>query len=179
EKRFPLHPALGWTTGEVLEIANLSFAAALLGVVLAVLHSQSESTNWHLWGMLLLVIVWASLRLGLRGGCAAAAAATVLGLAVGAALSADPALLAPLRGNLLAQCCTALLIGASADWIRPSEARYRQVVGHIPVVLYSARFLDRPAAGVVPEVEIALVSQAAKTVLGADPDTLVGNYSRW
>src|SRR5207253_3531644 len=93
--------------------------------------------------VLLLVIVWASLRLGLRGGSLVAGSATVLALVLAAVLSSDEALLVPLRGNLLAQCSTALLVGASADWIRASEARYRQVVGHIPVVLYSAR-LPRP-----------------------------------
>src|SRR5205814_1043649 len=80
-------------------------------------------------------------------------------------------------GDLLRR--SALLVGASADWIRASEARYRQVVGHIPVVLYSARFLQKPTPGVPAEVEILLVSQAAKTVLGADPEALVGSYRRW
>jgi PAS domain S-box-containing protein len=179
EKKYPLHPSQAWTTGEVLEIANLSFAAAVLGVALALLHAQSLSTNWHLWGVLLLVIVWASLRLGLRGGTAAAALASVLGIAVGAAATTDPAFLAPLRGNLLAQGCTALLIGASADWIRASEARYRQVVGHIPVVLYSARFLGKPAQGLLPDIEIVLVSPAARNILGCAPEDLVGSYQRW
>ena len=43
------------------------------------------------------------------------------------------------QGNVLAQCSTALLVAASATWIRRSKARYRQVVSHIPAVLYSAR----------------------------------------
>ena len=44
-----------------------------------------------------------------------------------------------MQGNLLAFCSTALLVGASAGWIRASEARYRHVVGQIPLVLYSVR----------------------------------------
>ena len=45
-----------------------------------------------------------------------------------------------MQSNVLAQCSTALLVAASATWIRRSEARYRQVVTHIPVVLYSAEW---------------------------------------
>jgi two-component system, cell cycle sensor histidine kinase and response regulator CckA len=179
ERRPHLHPRLEWSTGEVLESLGLAIGAAILGRALALLHAQALSNNWHLWGVLLLVIVWASLRLGLRGGSAAAAAATVAGLIVAASMATDASFLTPLRGNLLAQCCTALLIGASADWIRASEARYRQVVGHIPVVLYSARFLSKPGTGGLPDAEMLLVSAAAQQIVGCTPDELLGSYLHW
>jgi PAS domain S-box-containing protein len=177
ERRFRLHPRLSWTTGQLLQTLGLAAGAGIVGLVLARLHAGTASTNWHLWGVLLLVTVWASLQQGLRGGTLTAATATVLGLLLAASLSADDLLLAPLRGNLLAQCCAAVLVGASADWIRASEARYRQVVGHIPAVLYSARYLRRPGPGA--EIEVLLVSAAARTILGRDPETLTGSYERW
>jgi PAS domain S-box-containing protein len=175
---FQTHPRLAWTTGEVLETVGLALGAAMLGGVLASVHATG-ATNWHLWGVLLLLIVWASLRLGLRGGSLVAGSATVFALVLGAVLANNPALLLPLRGNLLAQCSTALLIGASADWIRASEARYRQIVGHIPVILYSARFLRRPAPGVRPQVQIQLVSTAARAILRCEPEALLGSYDNW
>ncbi len=128
----------------------------------------------------MLVIVWASLRLGLRGGSTVAAMATLTTLLVA---SLQPALtlevLNPLRANLLAQCSTALLIGASADWIRRSETRYRQVVGLIPVLLYSGRFLRMPRQGTRPEVEIVFASPAAKPILNCEPEALVGDFPAW
>ena len=86
-------------------------------------------------------------RYRVRGGTLVACLATLLALVVAAMRTDSAEVMNPLRANLLAQCCTALLIGASADWIRGSEARYRQVVGQIPVVLYSGRFLRMPAPG--------------------------------
>jgi PAS domain S-box-containing protein len=179
ERSQAIHPRLLWTTGDVLETVGLALGAAILGRTLAVLHAQSLSTNWYIWGVLLLVIVWASLRLGLRGGTAAAAAASVAGLLVDASVAPDSSLLTPLRGNLLAQCCAALLVGASADWIRASEARYRQVVGHIPVLLYSARFISKTGGGGTPEVEIVLVSPAASLILDCHQDNLLGSFQHW
>jgi PAS domain S-box-containing protein len=179
EPRYQLHPRLTWTLGQVLETVGLSCGAAVVALALAALHARDQATTWHLWAILLLVIVWASLRLGLRGGTLVAAAATVPALVVGGFLATSEASMIALRGNLLAQCTTALLIGASADWIRASEARYRQIVGHIPVVLYSARFLRKPTAGALPDVEILLVSTAAQTILGRDPDSLTGDFRAW
>ena len=72
----------------------------------------------------------------LTSGIGATVALPVLAVDV---LNIEPSAdFSPLQGNLLAQCSTALLVGASSGWIRASEARYRQVVGHIPVVLYSS-----------------------------------------
>jgi PAS domain S-box-containing protein len=173
------HPRLSWPLGELLETIGLAIGTGILGAALGSLHASGASTNWHLWGLLLLLIVWASLRVGLRGGSLVAWSATALALITGTMLSGDEAVLRPLYGNLLAQCSTALLVGASADWIRASEARYRQVVGHIPVILYSARFLGKPAPGVIPEVAIMLVSPACRHVLGCEPEALVGSHRNW
>jgi PAS domain S-box-containing protein len=173
DQLFLTHPRLTWSVGDLVETAGLAMGAGILSIALARLPAR-EGTNWHLlWGVLLLLIVWASLRLGLRGGSLVACSSTLLAL-----WTADELFLT-LRGNLLAQCSTALLIGASADWIRTSEGRYRQVVGHIPVMLYSARFLRKPAPGVRPEVVILLASAASRQILHCEPEELVGNYDNW
>jgi PAS domain S-box-containing protein len=179
DPRFHVHPRLTWKTGEILETIGLALGAAVLGLLLTELYARGEASTWHLWAVLLLVIVWASLRLGVRGGSIVSLAATVPALVVGGWGAPAELWVLALRGNLTAQCCTAILIGASADWIRASEARYRQIVGHIPVVLYSARFLRKPVPGAAPEVEILLVSSAALTVLGSDPKSLQGDYRAW
>ena len=184
-----------WTWGESIEIAGLSLTAAILGILQAIFHSQQNLTNWHLWGVSLLVIVWAGLRQGLRGGTVAAASGAVMALLVAAGIPGSPDRLIPLQGNLLAQASAALLVGASAGWIRASESRYRQVIGHIPVVLYSvrvprwvpARFTSRdtrhvdhnknegPSGAILVEYgEITLVSPASRTILGCEPDDLLG-----
>src|SRR5262249_56058757 len=91
------------------------------------------------WGFNLLLSVWSGLRQGLRGGSLAAASSSVFGLMTVSMLGGTVTQVGPFQGVMLAQCSTALLVGASAGWIRASEARYRQVVGHIPLVLYSAQ----------------------------------------
>jgi signal transduction histidine kinase len=179
EPRFVVHPRLTWTSGDLVETASLALVAGVAGGMLAHLHVSSPSTHWHWWGILLLLIVWASLRLGLRGGTLVAGLATLVTLVVAALRSDNPAVVNPLRANLLAQCCTALLIGASADWIRASESRYRQVIGQIPVLLYSGRFLRMPSPGKRAEVEILFVSPAARQVLGCEPGALVGDIAAW
>ena len=94
--------------------------------------------GWQL-GVPLLLIVWSSLRQGLRGGTLVTASAAVFTLAIAPWLVGKSISGGLVQSNVLAQCSTALLVAASATWIRRSEARYRQVVTHIPVVLYSAR----------------------------------------
>src|SRR5262249_44798155 len=82
--------------------------------------------------------------------------------------------------NLLAQCSTALLVGVSFNWIRVSEARYRHVVEHVPVVLYSARLLRAGGAALEPQaVEITFASPAARQVLRRAPEDLLGSYQAW
>jgi len=181
----PMDPVRGgerglyWSLGEIVEVAGLALGTGVLGLILAVLHARHESTNWLFWGVLSLMLVWASLRQGLRGGTIAASSAAAVALCVAAGLDAAEANLTPLRGNLLAQCSTALLIGVSASWIRASEQRYRQIVGHIPVVLYSGRF-RRPGQPDSPaEVDITLVSAASQQVFGCAPDELCGGFADW
>ncbi|MCI0738904.1 MAG: PAS domain S-box protein [Gemmataceae bacterium] len=140
-----------WTWGEIIETGGLSLAAGILGPVLLVFQVQLGMPGWALSGVSLLVVVWAALRQGLRGGALAASVNALLVLIPALFLNLSAAQFSPLQGNLLGQCSTVLLVGASAGWIRASEARYRQVVGHIPVVLYSVRFprgLSVPLASV-------------------------------
>ena len=46
-----------------------------------------------------------------------------------------------IQGNLLALAGAGLLAAAAAGWLRINEMRYRQVVTHVPVVVYSGRIL--------------------------------------
>jgi PAS domain-containing protein len=120
----------------------------------------------------------------------AAGLGSIAALAV--ARAARPEDLSPLQGNFIAQCCTALLVGASANWVRVRESRYRHVVSHVPLVLYSVS-LPRPIAAAPPaarhapalgpeiraEATVSLVSEAARQVFGCAPDALVGPYTDW
>jgi len=178
--------------GDMAEITAMALLLAFLSLLQAFINSRPGIAGWQLWGLPLLVIVWASLRHGLRGGTIMASSS------VGAPLLLLGLLLAPasahpfqefveslnpihpiLQANLLAECSTALLAAAAANYIRLSEARYRQVVTRIPMVLYSARVTQRPADGRPPHAEVTFVSPAARTLLGADPATLLGDYARW
>jgi PAS domain S-box-containing protein len=172
-RREPLH----W--GDWVELAGLALGTGLLGVVLALGSGTAELTAWQIWGLPLLFVVWASLRWGLPGGTAVAAAAGVFCLLAGPPVAAGGVALSPLQGNLLAQSITALLVGASITWIRANERRYRQVVGHIPVVLYSARLATLAGKGEPRRVEITFVSAASRTLLGLEPTELEGDYERW
>jgi PAS domain S-box-containing protein len=171
--------SLHFTRGEWVEILGLTLSTALLGVMLAAAHGRGVMAAWHLWGLPLLLIVWASLRRGLHGGVIVAGALAILSLVIASLPANQLPLGAALQTHLLAQCCTALLVGASASWIRASEARYRQVVGHIPVVLYSAQLLRRGGPGIEPLAEITFVSPASSSLLGCAPDDLLGDYHSW
>lgn len=165
--------------GEAVEASGLVMAAGVVGVALAVMYTQQPLVNWPLSGLLLLLVVWTSLRQGLPGGSLAAAAATVLGLSVASAILPQAADAAALLGHFLAQCSVALLVGASVGWIRASEAHYRQFVGHMPVVLYSVRLLGKGARHSAPDAEVTLVSPASKAILGCTPEDLIGDYRAW
>jgi PAS domain-containing protein len=187
-----------WTLGERIEVAGLALAAGILGVVLALLQARLGFTSWSLWGLSLLVVVWAGLRQGLRGGASAAGLAGLLALSAAVSPGGNPDRVLQLQGNLLAQCCVALLVGGSAGWIRASELRYRQIIGHIPVVLYSvrvprwvpARLPPNPAprpnkeelsagATVVQFAQTTLVSPACQQILGCEALELLGPFSAW
>jgi PAS domain S-box-containing protein len=165
--------------GEAVEAGGLVLAAGVVGIALALTYAQQGTVNWPLWGLLLLLVVWTSLRQGLAGGSLAAGVAAALGLSVGAIVLRELAGAAALQGHLLAQCSVALLVGASVGWIRASETRYRQFVGHMPVVLYSARLHGRVRPRGLPDAEITLVSPACKAILGRAPEELLGDYRTW
>src|SRR5207244_7889920 len=108
--------------------------------------------------------------------------------AVAAAAAALPLFFLPLpdeplrlsQGNLLTQCAVALLVSATVTWLRQSEARYRRVIGQVPVVIYSARVRDPSRPGRVPDAEVTLVSAASDGLLGCPPELLLGDYQqRW
>jgi PAS domain S-box-containing protein len=168
-----------WTRGETVELAGLVSAAGVVGVALAMTYARLQAVNWPLWGLLLLLVVWTSLRYGLPGGSLASGVAAVAGLSASAVLLTAPSQAAALEGHLLAQCTVALLVGASVGWIRASESRYRQFVGHMPVVLYSARLSGPPVPRGSPAAEITLVSGACEQILGAAADELQGDYLAW
>ncbi|MBI1914440.1 MAG: PAS domain S-box protein [Planctomycetes bacterium] len=164
--------------GDWVEVAGLALGTTLLSVLIIVRNPQ-EPGGWQLWGAPLLMVVWAGMRQGLAGATLTTAAGTVVSLEVLARL--QPALSLPLlvQGNLLAQCGTAVLVAASASWVRHSELRYRQVVGQIPVVLYSTRLLAPLRPGLPPKAEVLFVSPPSVDVLSCPPEALLGDYTRW
>src|SRR5262249_52751316 len=91
--------------GGALECAGLAIGAGLLGVLVTAQHA-ALGPSWHLWAMLLLLVVWASLRQGLRGGALTATAAAVLALLAGAVQRIEPGQWLTLQGNLFALCST-------------------------------------------------------------------------
>jgi PAS domain S-box-containing protein len=138
-------------TGSVLmdwiEIGLLALATSAACVFLSRLHGPGELLGWQLWGIPGLLIVWAALRQGLRGGIlVASVAAGVLLLArwLGLVPSTDPLFQPLMQGHLVAQCSAALLVSAGSSWVRRREASYRQVISQVPVVIYSARLLRMP-----------------------------------
>ncbi len=189
-----------WTWGESIELTGLALGNLMLSFIQVYLHVELGNSAWPLWGISLLLVVWSSIRQGLRGGTVTAFAGSAVALLWASANDVTPAAFSPLQGNLLAQCSIALLVGSSVGWIRATEARYRHVVGHIPLILTSVR-LNRGAtlhphgvplkttsgskpelktgAQVLGEAEIVLVSRASTQIVGVDPDRLLGPFSLW
>ncbi len=164
--------------GDWLEIGGLAAGAGVLSLLLCLGPGSREPSSWQLWGPPMLLIVWAGVRQGMLGGTLAAAAATALPLLALTGVAATAGLFL-LEANLLAECAAALLVSASSTWIRLSEARYRRVVGHVPVVLYSARIVADSAAARTPKAEVTLVSAASQTMFSCPPDQLLGDYNHW
>src|SRR3984957_7414391 len=106
------------TPGDAVEIAGLAICAGGLGLLLAIAPGHQLLAGWQMWGAPLLLIVWASLRQGLRGGTVVACAAVAVPLAVLAIGPTHAPLSLLLQGNLLAQAGTGLLVAASASWLR-------------------------------------------------------------
>jgi PAS domain-containing protein len=166
------------TPGDWVEIIGLAAGAGVLSLLLCLGPGAQVPSSWQLWGPPLLLIVWAAVRQGMLAGTLAAGAATALPLLALSGSGAAPALFL-LEANLLAECAAALLVSASLTWVRLSEARYRRVVGQVPVVLYSARVgADRACPGSTV-ADVTLVSAASHTLLDCPPDQLLGSYERW
>lgn len=186
EGGWAVEPSRDWTLGEALEVVGLCAGNVSLTLLLAWWQLDGRVSGWMFSGLCLLIVVWAGIRQGLRGACLCAGLAALAVLVAADVWGMTPSLFSPLQGNLLAQASVALLVGASAGWLRASEARYRHVVGHLPVVLYSAR-LPRPVpcgaqaagAALVEAAAVVLVSPAARQVLGSEPDALLGPYAGW
>ena len=166
------------SSGDWLEIIGLAGGTGVLSLLLCLGPGSREPAPWQLWGPPLLLIVWAGVRQGVLGGTLAAGSATALPLLALTGAAATPTLFL-LESNLLAECAAALLVSASSTWIRQSEARYRRVVGQVPVVLYSARIIADSLGVRKPKAEVTLVSAASQTLLACPPDLLLGDYERW
>ncbi|HZY87914.1 MAG TPA: PAS domain S-box protein [Gemmataceae bacterium] len=167
------HGGVEWARGgDWVELAGLAVGAGGATLLLSWLQARHELAGWHLWGIPLLLLVWAGLRQGLRGATLVAGLAAALPLLV-----FGGAHLPLLQGDLLAQCSIALLVAASSHWLRISETRYRQVVGHIPVVVYSARFLPGPPRP--REAEVTLASAASRQLMSRPPEELLGGFDRF
>jgi PAS domain S-box-containing protein len=170
---------LSW--GEGLELFGLAAGAGAL-TWLAVRNGRTQMVSWQLWGAPLLLIVWASLRQGVRGGTMVAAVSAGLPLVLlrGEPLPTVFELL--VQGNLLAQCAVALLVASSASWVRARDSRYRQVANYLSVVIYSARFRRpyRPPLAISDlDAEVTLVSAASERLLGCPPRALLGGHALW
>ena len=60
---------------------------------------------------------------------------------------------------------------------RINETRYRQMVTHVPVVVYSGRLLPGQRGRL--DAEVTLVSAASGAMLGCPPEHLLGDHQRW
>ncbi len=190
------------TTGDWVEIIGLAIGASILCMILGALQGRGDLLGWQLWGVQLLLIVWASLRQGLRGGTLVAATATSAALFLPFVVQSDNLLFRLLlEAHLLALCSTAVLVAAAASWVSMQEKGYRQIVSHIPVVIYRVRLAPRrgsPSGGVTESLdrseptapsflhgtsfagaEITLVSAASSQLLGCPAEGLLGDYGRW
>ena len=189
------------TRGDAIEIAGLALGAGLLALVLACTYGRQALEGWQPWGAPLLLVVWASLRQGQRGGVLTAGLAAALPLCVLAPLSAVlPSYAYLIQGNLLVLVGAGLLAAAAAGWLRFNEMRYRQVVAHVPVVVYSGRLLRPSPPTPLPQgargemetplpsgergrgegaAEVTLVSDASGALLGCPPEQLIGDHRRW
>jgi PAS domain S-box-containing protein len=171
------------TRGDWVEVGGLAAAAAGFGTLVVLVNGGTALAAWQVWAVPLLLIVWAALRQGLPGGTFVAAAAVLLPLTAVSWLVPGQVPFG-FQGNLLTEGSLALLVAASMNWVRAGEARYRRVVGHIPVVLYSARLYPpaprpRGAALSPPDAELTFVSPGARDLLGCAPDALLGPYEHW
>ncbi|HEV8060209.1 MAG TPA: PAS domain S-box protein, partial [Gemmataceae bacterium] len=81
---------------------------------------------------------------------------------------------------VLAFSTTGLLVGVSCDWMQLTEFRGRLLVGHVPIVIYSARFHGKKCqAPTAEKIEITYLNAATATVLKRQRDQLLGSYAKW
>ncbi len=197
--------------GDRIELAGLTFATSMLGLLVLWAHVQGNPTVWMLWAGCLVLIVWTCVRQGLRGGCFCASVTSIVVIAAAqAVIAAAPSLEIPpgllaiaqigVQGSLLAFCCSALLVGVSATWIRANETRYRHVVSRIPFVVYSARLpygiptlvrlgKNGPrkdskvdihiGPSIIKIANVMLVSPACTSIFGVEPAALIGPFANW
>jgi PAS domain S-box-containing protein len=169
------------TQGDWIEVGGLAVAAGGFGALVVFANGGSDLVGWQVWAVPLLLIVWAALRQGLPGGTLVAAVAIAWPLLV--VVWYSPARGGPVafgfRGNLLTEGSLALLIAASMSWVRASEARYRRVVGHIPVLLYSVRLQTPGTPTATEDAEITFVSPASRVLLDCPPERLLGRFGNW
>jgi PAS domain-containing protein len=176
EARTALPGRLG--RGDWVEVGGLALAAGGFAALVVFACRGTELSGWQVRAVPMLLIVWAGLRQELPGGTLVAAAATVLPVTLAGWVVPAGAGAIGFQGNLLTECCLALLISASTGWLRASEGRYRRVVGHIPVVLYSVR-IDPALAAPAADAEITFVSPACRDLAGCAPERLLGPYAGW
>jgi PAS domain S-box-containing protein len=162
-----------------IEIAAVALAAGLWSLFLISPLGRTGFSGWQLGGLPLLLIILAGARHGVRGGSTVAAASAGLPLAWLADLPHGDSFALFVQSTFLAQCGAGLLVASAGRWIRFHDTHYRQVVGHIPVVIYSARIRAAGEPGALPHAEITLVSAASRTLLGCPPDELLGDYNHW
>ncbi len=191
----------GSRLGDRIELAGLTFATSVLGVLLLWTYAPGNVANWMLWASCLVLIVWTCVRQGLRGGCfCASVTSTVILVIAQMRPTALDTFHSGIQGQLLAFCSSALLVGVSVSWIRANEMRFRHVVGRIPFVVYSARLPygvptlanakpDGPKRDSKIDIHIGpsiskmanvmLVSPASKTVFGCAPEEMLGPFANW
>ncbi|HVS36558.1 MAG TPA: PAS domain S-box protein [Gemmataceae bacterium] len=172
------------TRGDAVEIIGLALGAGLLALLLACTYGRHGLEGWQPWGAPLLLVVWSSLRQGQRGGVLTAGLAAALPLCFLAPFAGASSIYQYLiQGNLLVLVGAGLLAAAAAGWLRIHEMRYRQVVAHVPVVVYSGRLPPAPSfstlEGTVRGAEVTLVSDASGALLGCPPEQLLGDHRRW
>jgi PAS domain S-box-containing protein len=163
------------TWGDWLEVWGLAAVAGAVCLAISVLNSRKEMLGWQLWGVQVLVIVWATARQGARGAVIASTVSAAVALTLTPALASAEARWGEmvLQAHLLVQGCAALLVASAAAQAKLHEASYRQVVTHIPVLIYSARFREDGHADVV------LASAASSRLLGRPAEELLGDHARW
>ncbi len=193
-----------WSGAEAVELAGLCLGSGLLALVLVATETRAESPapSWPLRGVLLLVVVWTALRQSLRGATSASLSATLVCFGWFWPANSGPGLSwRSSQEYQLALSSVALLVGTAIGWVRASEARYRHVVGRIPLMLYSVRLPRgisalpsgvpkgegyperKPALRVGPEIaeeaEVVLVGSACQQILNCAPELLIGPFENW